>query len=111
MYFHIGVTADGKVDRNTWKSIQVIMNDTKEFADTLNNMNWGDGISEDVLQAVLSFFAPGEEVPSEGSSSRPTPTTSSPVATKYSTYTFGKKAQSSPTQGKIMLYTMLNCTF
>ncbi len=40
------------------------MNDTQKFAEHLNNQVWDQGVSDDKLKAVVSFFAPGEEKPS-----------------------------------------------
>eukprot|EP00794_Sanderia_malayensis_P000407 gene407-1042_t len=63
-YSSMGLTSDGRnVDKNTWKTIQNIMNDSQKFAESLNNQQWEQGISDEVLKTVVSFFAPGEERP------------------------------------------------
>ena len=54
---------DGRVDKATWKSIQLIMQDTPKFCEHMNNYNWCEGLPQDVLNTVLCSFAPGEEIP------------------------------------------------
>ena len=39
------------------------MQDTQKFCEHMNNYNWCEGLPHDVLNTVLSFFAPGEEIP------------------------------------------------
>ena len=39
------------------------MQDTQKFCEFMNNYNWCEGLPQDVLNTVLSFFAPGEEIP------------------------------------------------
>jgi len=43
------VGGDGKVDRVLWKSIQQILQDSSKFCEHLNNYNWCEGVSDDVL--------------------------------------------------------------
>ena len=57
------MSSDGKVDRSTWKSIQLIMQDSQKFCETMNGHDWSKGVSDDILRTVISFFAPGEEFP------------------------------------------------
>ena len=59
----LGVASDGKVDRNTWKTIQLIMQDSQKFCEMMNGHDWSHGVSDDILRTVISFFAPGEEFP------------------------------------------------
>ena len=57
-----GLTPDGRsVDKSTWKTIQVIMNDTQKFSELINNLQWNHGISDDILKTVVAFFAPTED--------------------------------------------------
>lgn len=35
----------------------------KSFASIMNNYNWCDGLSDDVLKTVVAMFAKGEDVP------------------------------------------------
>ena len=39
------------------------MQDTQKFCEHMNNYNWCEGLPLDVLNTVLSYFAPGEEIP------------------------------------------------
>ena len=65
------------------------MNDTQKFSENINNLEWNDGIADDVLKTVLSYFSPAEDsvrglVPRVSHSSTPSlkastaPRTSSP---------------------------------
>ena len=51
------MSADGKVDRPTWKVMQQIMNDSQKFVDSLHNIPWKNGLSDDIFKGVQSFFA------------------------------------------------------
>ena len=63
MFVLTGLTEDGRsVDKKTWKTIQVIMNDTQKFSEVINNLRWDRGLSEDILKTIVSFFAPTETV-------------------------------------------------
>ncbi|XP_068697910.1 dynein axonemal heavy chain 8-like [Montipora foliosa] len=53
----LGVNAEGKVDRPTWKVIQQTMNDSQKFVDSLHNVPWKDGLPDDILKGVQSFLA------------------------------------------------------
>ena len=53
----LGVNAEGKVDRPTWKAVQQIMNDSQKFVESLHNVPWKDGLPEDILKGVQSFLA------------------------------------------------------
>lgn len=57
------ISKDGKVDRKIWKTIQQIMQDSQKFCELMNTYNWCEGVSDDVMNTVVSFFAPGEEIP------------------------------------------------
>ena len=63
MFLAPTITHDEKVDRALWKSIQQIMQDSQKFCELMNNYNWCDGLSDDVLKTVVAMFAKGEEVP------------------------------------------------
>lgn len=52
----LGVSADGKVDRTSWKTIQQIMNDSQKFVDSLHHVSWKNGLNDDILSGVQSFF-------------------------------------------------------
>ena len=57
-----GLTPDGRyVDKNAWKAIQVIMNDSQKFSEHVNNLKWENGLSDEILKTVVGFFAPAEE--------------------------------------------------
>ena len=61
MFVLTGLTEDGRgVDKKTWKTIQVIMNDTQKFSEVINNLRWDKGLSEDIMKTIVSFFAPTE---------------------------------------------------
>lgn len=53
----LGVNSEGKVDRTTWKAIQQTMNDSQKFLDSLHNIPWKEGLSDDILKGVQSFLA------------------------------------------------------
>lgn len=53
----LGVSADGKVDRPTWKAIQQVMNDSQKFVESLHHVPWKEGLPEDILKGVQSFLA------------------------------------------------------
>lgn len=53
----LGVNAEGKVDRPTWKAIQQVMNDSQKFVESLHTISWKEGLSEDILKGVQSFLA------------------------------------------------------
>ena len=57
------IVNEGKIDKSTWKTIQLIMQDSQKFCEYMNNYNWCEGLPSDVLATVVAFFAPGEEVP------------------------------------------------
>ena len=69
IFLYTGVAGDGRVDRQTWKTMQLIMGDSQKFCEFMNNYEWRKGLSEDVLNSVVGFFAPGEEVPEQISKS------------------------------------------
>ena len=51
------MNAEGKVDRPTWKAIQQVMNDSQRFVESLHNISWKEGLSEEILKGVQSFLA------------------------------------------------------
>lgn len=53
----LGVNAEGKVDRSTWKAIQQIMNDSQKFVESLHHVPWKEGLPDDILKGVQSFLA------------------------------------------------------
>lgn len=53
----IGVNAEGKVDRPTWKAIQQAMNDSQKFVESLHHISWKEGLSEEILKGVQSFLS------------------------------------------------------
>lgn len=63
MVLYLAISKDGKVDRKIWKTIQQIMQDSQKFCELMNTYNWCEGVSDDVMNTVVSFFAPGEEIP------------------------------------------------
>jgi hypothetical protein len=52
--------SDGKMDRQTWKAIQMIMGDSQKFADALHGVSWREGLSDDIARSVEPFFAKNE---------------------------------------------------
>lgn len=54
---YLGVNAEGKVDRPTWKAIQQVMNDSQKFVDSLHHVPWKEGLPDDILKGVQSFLA------------------------------------------------------
>jgi hypothetical protein len=56
----LGFSSDGKIDRPTWKAIQMVMSDSQKFADALHNVSWREGLSDDVVRNVEPFFAKNE---------------------------------------------------
>ena len=57
LFSYLGVNAEGKVDRPTWKAIQQVMNDSQKFLDNLHNVPWKEGLPDDILKGVQSFLA------------------------------------------------------
>ena len=57
LFSYLGVNAEGKVDRPTWKAIQQAMNDSSKFVDSLHHVPWKEGLPEDILKGVQSFLA------------------------------------------------------
>ena len=47
---------EGKVDRASWKAIQQIMNDSQKFVESLHNISWKEGLSDEILSGVQSFL-------------------------------------------------------
>ena len=55
-----GILSDGKIDRQTWKAIQMVMADSQKFTDALHGVSWRDGLSDDIVRSVEPFFAKNE---------------------------------------------------
>lgn len=50
-----------KVERQSWKSLQLTMNDSAKFVDMLHNVPWEDGLPLDVVDAVEGYLASSRE--------------------------------------------------
>jgi hypothetical protein len=59
-YIFLGLSSDGKMDRHTWKAIQMIMSDSQKFSDALHGVSWQEGLYEDIVRSVEPFFAKNE---------------------------------------------------
>lgn len=54
------MSSDGKMDRQTWKAIQLIMSDSQKFAEALHGVSWEEGLSDDIVRSLEPFFAKNE---------------------------------------------------
>ena len=50
-----------RLDRNQWKQYQNIMQDTLKFVELLQAIEWEDGLSAEVIQAVESYLTKSKD--------------------------------------------------
>ncbi|CAH1799095.1 unnamed protein product [Owenia fusiformis] len=55
------VNTNERVDRNTWKAMQITMADSQKFVDMMHNVPWEDGLSKNVIAAIESFLAKSKD--------------------------------------------------